>query len=200
MVVREAGGLAVRVRFPAPRQLKLNNFFNMKFNKSPKPKPEDLFPNRREKEQISKLKDYKDYSVDPNKDEELFKKQIRERREKEINIPGSNIEIGFKREKLCFEALQELKKEGKIIDILPTGMIGANGKFNENPTDLDLYKQTDFLITVSLRDRIRFVKISVKPPEVKTSFEKKADIFLNIGLDDTIEEIKEQIEQKLKTL
>ena len=79
-------------------------------------------------------------------------------------------------------------------------MIGANGKFNENPTDLDLYKQTDFLITVSSGGRIKFVKVSVKPPEVKTSFEKKADIFLNIGLDDTIEEIKEQIEQKLKTL
>ena len=199
MVVREAGGLAVRVRFPAPRQLKLNNFFNMKFNKSPKPKPEDLFPNRREKEQISKLKDYKDYSVDPNKDEELFKKQIRERRKKEINIPGSNIEIGVKREKLCLKALQELKKEEKIIDILPTGMIDVKGKFNENPTNLDLHEQTDYLITVASKGRIRFVKISVKPPESKT-LEKKADIFLNIGLDDTIEEIKEQIEKKLANI
>ena len=167
----------------------------MKFNKSPKLKQEDFYSGKDKKEQISK---FRDYSRDPK--EELFKEKIRKQREKEKNISGSNIEKGFRREKLCFEALQELKKERKIIDILPTGMIGANGKFNENPTDLDLHKQTDFLITVSLRDRIRFVKISVKPPEVKTSFEKKADIFLNIGLDDTIEEIKEQIEQKLKTL
>lgn len=167
----------------------------MKFNKSPKPKPEDLFSNREGKEQISKLKDY---SKNPKQGD--FKNEIREERRKEKNIFGSNIEIGFRREKLCFEALQELKKEGKIIDILPTGMIDVNGKFNENPTDLDLHKQTDFLITIGSGGRIKFVKISVKPPEEKMPYEKKADIFLNISLDDSIKEIKEQIEQKLKTL
>ncbi len=167
----------------------------MKFNKSPKPKPEDLFSNREGKEQISKLKDY---SEDPKQED--FKEKIREERRKEKNIFGSNIEIGFRREKLCFEALQELKKEGKIIDILPTGMVNVNGKFNENPTDLDLHKQTDFLITIGSGGRRKFVKISVKPPEEKMPYEKKADIFLNISLDDSIKEIKEQIEQKLKTL
>ncbi len=164
----------------------------MKFNKLPKPQQENYFSKKEKEKQIFKLQGY---SEDPR--EKLFKEKIREQRRKEKNISGSNIEIGFKREKLCFEALQQLKKEGKIIDILPTGMVGDKGKFNENPTNLDLYEQTDFLITIGSKGRIRFVKISVKPPEVKTSFEKKADIFLNIGLDDTIEEIKEQIEQKL---
>jgi len=49
----------------------------MKFNKSPKPKTEDLFSNREGKEQISKLKDY---SEDPKQED--FKKKIRERKEK----------------------------------------------------------------------------------------------------------------------
>lgn len=167
----------------------------MKFNKPSKPKQEDFYFSKEKKEQISK---FKDYPEDPK--EELFKKKIREERRKEKNIFGSNIEIGFRREKLCFEALQELKKEEKIIDILPTGMVSANGKFNENPIDLDLHEQTDFLITTGSGDRIKFVKISVKPPEEKIPYEKKADIFLNIGLNDSIKEIKEQIEQKLKTL
>jgi len=167
----------------------------MKFNKPSKPKQGDFYFSKGKKEQISKFKGYSEDSK-----EELFKKKIRDERIKEKNIFGSNIEIGFRREKLCFEALQELKKEGKIIDILPTGMVNVNGKFNENPTDLDLHKQTDFLITIGSGGRRKFVKISVKPPEEKMPYEKKADIFLNISLDDSIKEIKEQIEQKLKTL
>jgi len=167
----------------------------MKFNKSPESQQENYFSEKEKEEQLSKLQDY---GEDLN--EKLFKEKIKEQRKKEKNIPGSNIEIGFKREKLCFEALQELKREGKIIDILPTGMVDAKGKFNENPIDLDLYEQTDFLITVASKGRIRFVKISVKPFERKNTDEKKADILLNISLDDNLEEIKEQIEQKLANI
>ncbi|HRS48029.1 MAG TPA: hypothetical protein P5225_02045 [Candidatus Paceibacterota bacterium] len=169
----------------------------MKFNKSPESQQDNYFSKKGEEEQISKLQELQDCPEDPNR--KLFKEKVKEQRIKEKNIPGSNIEIGFKREKLCLKALQELKKEEKIIDILPTGMIDVKGKFNENPTNLDLHEQTDFLITVASKGRIRFVKISVKPPESKT-LEKKADIFLNIGLDDTIEEIKEQIEKKLANI
>jgi len=73
--------------------------------------------------------------------------------------------------------LQELKKKEKLLNILPTGMVNVNGKFNENPTDLDLHKQTDFLITIGSGGRRKFVKISVKPPEEKMPYEKKPIFF-----------------------
>lgn len=164
----------------------------MKFNEPFKPRQENFSSNKEKKEQAPKSKRYFE-----NPKDKFFKERIKKERREEKNIPGSKIEIGFKREKLCFEALQELKREGKIIDILPMGMVGPNGEFNENPTDLDVHEQTDFLITISSGGRIKFVKISVKPPNVKNSYNIKADIFLNISLRDTTEEIKEQIEQEL---